>query len=108
MSGPGYTLAIALVIAAVTQVLRWIPFALPKRVRESEYMAFLQEHLPVGFMLILTVYTLMHVNVAVPPYGIPEASALAVTFGLYYWRKNLVVATLGGIVCYLLLVNLVF
>ncbi|MEV5610598.1 AzlD domain-containing protein [Streptomyces sp. NPDC052225] len=93
-----YLLSAIGVAVAVTWALRALPFAVLAPLRSSAIVAYLNRHMPVGVLTILTVYTLRD---AVGRVG-PTALALAVTVGLHLWRRNLLVSVLGGTAAYVM------
>ncbi|WFR73105.1 AzlD domain-containing protein [Prescottella defluvii] len=107
MPDVSYILAALAVIMAVTFALRAVPFAVIAPLRSSALVHYLGEHMPVGIMLILAVYTLRNVSIAPASLG-PAVAALAVTIGLHLWRRHALISILGGTAAYMVLVNWVF
>ncbi|MDH6283857.1 branched-subunit amino acid transport protein AzlD [Rhodococcus sp. LBL1] len=107
MPDVSYILAALAVIMAVTFALRAVPFAVIAPLRSSALVHYLGEHMPVGIMLILAVYTLRNVSIAPASLG-PAVAALAVTIGLHLWRRHALLSILGGTATYMVLVNWVF
>ncbi|MEU1778826.1 AzlD domain-containing protein [Streptomyces abikoensis] len=91
--------------AAVTWALRCLPFAALAPLRASDTLRYLSVHMPVGVMVILTVYTLRDVSLTTAP---PVALALAATLGLHLWRRNAVLSVLGGTAIHVALASAVF
>jgi branched-subunit amino acid transport protein AzlD len=88
MDDPGYLLAVTLIAATMTWALRALPFALLAPLRNSKLLPHLAERIPVGMMVILTVYTLRHVNVIDPSSVIPAALGVLVTTVLHLWKAT--------------------
>lgn len=106
MPEPGYVLAALLAAGAVTLALRVLPFALLHGVRETPVVRALETVLPAGFMVILTVYALNHLDVQ-GGRGVAAAVAVVVTVGLHLWRRNAVLSIFAGTAVYVLAVNAV-
>lgn len=107
MPSTGYLVAAVTLAAVITFALRALPFAILGPLRSSRLAEFLGRHMPAGLMVVLLAYLLRTTTVFRPPYGIPEALALAATIGLHLWRRSGVVSILGGTACYVVLVNCV-
>ena len=97
------------VIAAVTAALRFLPFLIfsGKR-RTPEVLTYLGKVLPYAIMGMLVVFCLKGVSLTAAPHGIPEAIACVLVILLHVWKRNTLVSILGGTVCYMALVQLVF
>ena len=59
-------------------------------------------------MGMLVVYCLKGVSVTDLSSVLPAVLGVAVTAGLHLWRHNTLLSILGGTVCYMLLVQMVF
>ncbi|WP_182360429.1 branched-chain amino acid transporter permease [Tomitella gaofuii] len=105
MPSTGYLLGALTVILVVTFGLRALPFAFVAPVRSSSLLRFLGAHMPVGIMVILTVYTLAGTPLTVAG-AAPAAAALAASIGLHLWRSHALVSIIGGTGLYVLLVQL--
>lgn len=101
-----HAVAVVLVAAATTWALRAVPFALLRPLRDSELLTYLGERMPVGVMLVLTVYTLRDTTLAVTSAG-PTAIALAVTAVLHLWRRNAILSIVCGTAVYAVLASLI-
>lgn len=108
MPETAYLWAASVTMFAVTFALRALPFAALRPLRDSALVAYLSRHMPAGVMIILVVYTLRGVSIGEPPYGLPEALAIAATVILHLVRRNAVVGIIVGTAVYMLLVNLAF
>ncbi len=104
-----HSLALVLVIAAVTVALRAAPFLLFGEKREPPaWLRDISRLLPFAIMGMLVVYCLRSVTPLAAPYGIPELLSCAVVVALHVWRRNTLVSIIGGTACYMLLIQLVF
>lgn len=91
-----YLIAVVLVAAAVTFVLRAAPFALVSRLKESQLLPWLGARMPVGIMVILVVYTVHDIDLGDTRQLLPLLIGLAVTVGLHLWRRNPVFSIVAG------------
>lgn len=107
MSGTQVFLAI-LVIAAVTALLRFLPFLLFSGRKTPEWLIRFGWLLPYAAMGMLVVYCLKGVSFGTLSGFLPELIAGAVVIGSYAWKKNTLVSIIGGTVCYMVLVQFVF
>jgi len=97
------------VTSAVTILLRFLPFAIFSGSRKTPaYVTYLGKVLPYAIMGMLVVFCLEGISLTAAPYGIPEAIACALVILLHVWKRNTLISILGGTVCYMVLVQLVF
>ncbi len=97
------------VASAVTILLRFLPFAIFSGNRRTPaFVAYLGKVLPYAIMGMLVVFCLKGVSLTAAPHGIPEAVACILVVLLHIWKRNTLISILGGTVCYMLLVQLVF
>ncbi|WP_433888760.1 branched-chain amino acid transporter permease [Streptomyces sp. CA-111067] len=108
MPDTGYLIAAVGVAVAVTWGLRALPFAVLAPLRSSPLTAYLNAAMPVGVMVILTVYTLRGFSPRVPDAAWPTGLALACTVGLHLWRRNVLLSILGGTAVHVALASTVF
>ena len=103
------TWSLIAVIALITAALRFLPFLIFGRGRETpKLLEKLGRILPYAIMGMLVVYCLKGVSFTDLSGFLPELIACVVTGALYLWRKNTLLSILCGTVCYMLLVQLVF
>ena len=97
------------VTALVTMFLRFVPFLLFGGKRETPaYISYLGRLLPYAVMAMLVVYCLRNISFAAAPFGVPELVSCAAVILLHVWKRSSILSILGGTVCYMLLVQLVF
>lgn len=102
-------LIMVLVLAAGTQLTRWLPFWLfPDQKEPPKVVLYLGRVLPAASMGLLVVYCFKSVTWLSGTHGLPELLASAVVVGLHLWRKNVLLSIAGGTAVYMLLVQLVF
>lgn len=107
MSSPGYSLLLIAVIAAVTALIRFLPF-LVFRKNTPKVVLYLGEVFPYAIMGMLVVYCLKNVSFASGSHGIPEAASVLFVVLLHKWRHNTLLSIAAGTVCYMALVQMVF
>ncbi|MDO4321972.1 MAG: AzlD domain-containing protein [Lachnospiraceae bacterium] len=107
MSSPGYSLLLVAVIAAVTALIRFLPF-LVFRKNTPKVVLYLGEVLPYAIMGMLVVYCLKNVSFVSGSYGIPEALSVLLVILLHKWKHNTLLSIAAGTACYMALVQLVF
>jgi len=97
------------VATAVTVLLRFLPFIVFSGDKETpEVITYLGKVLPYAIMAMLVVYCLKGTVVSAFPYGIPEAISCVTVVLLHLWKRNTLISIVGGTICYMLLVQLVF
>lgn len=97
------------VAAIVTVALRFLPFLIFGGKRETPpFVAYLGKVLPCAIMGMLVVFCLKGVSFTAVPHGIPELISCALVVVLHLWRRSTLLSIVGGTVCYMLLVQLVF
>ena len=109
MPGNVYVLLQILVMAAVTALLRFLPFLIFKdSSHRPAVISYLGVVLPYAVIGMLVVYCLKNVSLLAAPHGLPELIAILAVVGLHLWRKNTLLSIFGGTAIYMLLVQLVF
>ncbi len=104
-----YTWTSIAVIAVVTVLLRFLPFAVFSGDRKiPKIIEKLGKLLPYAIMGMLVVYCLKEIRFTSLSGFLPMLIACAVVGVLYVFKRNTLVSILGGTVCYMLLVQLVF
>ncbi len=104
-----HDIGIVAVAAIVTIALRFLPFWIFSGNRETpSYILYLGKVLPYAIMGMLVIFCLKNTTLTAAPYGIPEAVACILVILLHIWKRNTLLSILGGTVCYMLLVQLVF
>lgn len=96
------------VIALVTMALRFLPFVIFRGRETPKFIAYLGKVLPFAIMGMLVVYCLRNISFSAAPFGIPELISVALVVALHVWKKNTLLSIIGGTVCYMVLVQMVF
>ena len=105
----GHSAALVTVMAAVTILLRFLPFLIFRADRPiPAYVVYLGHVLPPAIIGMLVVYCLKDTAVTAAPHGLPELIAALSVVVLQVWKRNSLVSILSGTVIYMLLVQLVF
>ena len=98
-----------LVIALGTALTRFLPFFVFRPDKPTPpFISFLGKFLAPAVFGLLIVYCLKGVTPFSGNHGIPEAAALLVTLALHLFKRQMLLSLLGGTVCYMLLIQLVF
>ena len=101
-------LAVA-VIALVTALTRFLPFLIWAGNRTMPpILDKLGKVLPYAIMGMLVVYCLKEVTLSSLSGFLPELIAGAVVVVSYIWKRNTLVSIIGGTLCYMLFVQVVF
>ena len=102
----GHIALLVLVAAAITWLLRALPFAGLAPMRKSVLVKYLGLHMPLGVMVMLMIYTLR------PRVGTGGADvlwlviAVVVTAGLHWWRAQALLSILTGTAVYVALMSM--
>jgi len=108
MSDTRIWLAVA-VIALVTALIRFLPFIIFNGSRKTpKLIEKLSKTLPCAIMAMLVVYCLKGVSFTSLAGFVPSLIACTVVAALHIWKRNTLISIVGGTVCYMLLVQLVF
>ena len=103
----GYSLLLIAVIAAITALIRFLPF-LVFRKHTPKVVLYLGEVFPYAIMGMLVVYCLKNVSFVSGSHGIPEAVSVLLVVLLHKWKHNTLLSIAAGTACYMALVQMVF
>ncbi len=104
-----HTWHIIAVIALVTALLRFLPFALFRNSEKTpEIIKKLSKILPFAIMGMLVVYCLKEVSFTSVSGFLPMLISCLTVGILYIWKRNTLISIVCGTVCYMLLVQFVF
>ena len=107
MNSTEILITIALV-ALVTFILRFLPFALFSKKKLPEIIGYYGEVLPYAVMGMLVIYCFKSVNLFSDSYGIPELIASLCVILVHKKWHNMLLSIALGTVTYMLLIQLVF
>ncbi|MDO5146057.1 MAG: branched-chain amino acid transporter permease [Eubacteriales bacterium] len=92
-----------------TMLTRFLPFLIFSEKRPTpKYVQYLGKALPGAIFGMLVVYCLKNVSLFSGSHGIPEAIAIAVTTGIHFWKRQMLLSIAGGTLCYMFLVQTIF
>lgn len=104
-----YSVAVILVMAAVTVLTRALPFLLFDRGGQPpKLILYLGRVLPPAVMAMLVVYCLRGLSLSALGGWLPQLMAVAAVVALHKWRHNTLISIFGGTIFYMLLVQVVF
>jgi len=101
-----YYLGAMLAMAAVTFLLRALPFLFFGRRRPPAAVAYLARYLPPVIMTILVLNSFKGLKFDRAPWGLPELASAAVVALLQSWKRNALVSIIGGTALYMVLIRL--
>ena len=102
-------IAYVLVAAVVTAALRFAPFLIFGRGKETPPLVlYLGKVLPFAIMGMLVVYCMKDVSLVTAPFGIPEALGCLIVAVLHIWKRNTLLSIAAGTVSYMLMVQFLF
>lgn len=97
------------VIAAVTMLLRFLPFFIFSGRREApKYIMFLGDKLPYAIIGMLIIYCLRSVSFGAVSDWLPSFLSILVVAVLHVWRRNTLLSIIGGTFVYMFLVQAIF
>lgn len=86
-----------------TVFTRFLPYILfPRQEAIPSIVLYLGKVLAPAVFSLLVVYCLRDVDFLHRNHGIPEMIAVAVTIGVYIWRKKMMLPMVCGTVCYII------
>ena len=104
-----YVFSMVIVAALVTAGLRFAPFLIFGKGRETPPMiTYLGKVLPFAIMGMLVVYCLKDISLRTAPFGIPEFLGCILVALLHIWKRNTLLSIGVGTVCYMLMVQFIF
>ena len=113
MTGAMQILAIAVTAAAVTVLLRSLPFLLFREGKPlPPVVTYISKMLSPAIIALLTIYCFGgHLQERVPAehgFGIAELSAAIVVVGLQLWKRNPLLSILAGTAVYMIFIQKIF
>lgn len=102
-----YSLILIADMSLMTQLLRFLPFAVFAKGTPKPIL-YLGKVLPPAIMAMLVVYCLKNTDFTGVSHGIPEIVSVFLVVVLHKWKHNTLLSILGGTVCYMLLVQILF
>ena len=109
MSNTLYAFLVVAVIAAVTALLRFLPFMVFNDTRSvPKFVQYLGTVLPYSIMAMLVVYCLKEVSFVNHIDWLPEFISVVAVVVLHVWKRNTLLSIIAGTMCYMLLIRFVF
>ena len=109
MSNNTHAMVLILTMMVGTMATRFLPFLLLGDKRQTPpFIRYLGKVLPYAIMGMLVVYCLKGVSVTQLSSLTPAALGVGITAGLHLWKHNTLISIIGGTVCYMILVQMVF
>lgn len=109
MSNNTHAMVLILTMMVGTMATRFLPFLLLGDKRQTPpFISYLGKVLPYAIMGMLVVYCLKGVSVTQLSSLAPAVLGVGITAGLHLWKHNTLISIIGGTVCYMLLVQVVF
>lgn len=99
-----YSLLLIAIMSLVTQMLRFLPFAVFAKGTPKPIL-YLGKVLPPAIMAMLVVYCLRNTSFTGGSHGIPEAVSVLLVVILHKWKHSTLLSIICGTVCYMLLVQ---
>ncbi len=97
------------VIAAVTILLRFLPFLIFNNQEKTPgIIEKLGRILPYAIMGMLVIYCIKGISFSKMEGFLPTFIAGGVVGGLYLWRRNTLISIVCGTICYMFLVQVIF
>ena len=104
-----YVLILILTSAAVTALIRFLPFLIFGGGRKTPaYISYLATVLPYAIIAMLVVYCFRNISFLSGSHGVPELIAGAAVVLLHIWKKNTLLSITAGTVLYMFLIQIVF
>ncbi len=104
-----HSMILIAVCAAITALLRFIPFLIFSDKRKTPaFISYLGKVLPFAIMGMLVVFCLKNVSVTSFPHGIPELISVIAVAGIHIWKRNTLLSIVAGTILYIVLINFIF
>ncbi len=100
-----YLIGTIAIMTLATVATRALPFLFLRGREHHPLLEYLGTYLPPAVMTILVLFAIRRVEILNPPYGVPEAMALAVTVGLHLWRRNSLLSIGAGTAAYMYMIQ---
>ena len=95
-----------LIMAAVTAVLRFLPFIIFSRGKTPDFVEYLGKVLPYAVMGMLVVYCLKTMDFTRAPFALGEIISVLVVVLMHVWKRNTLLSIIAGTGCYMVLIRL--
>ena len=96
-------------IVLATMLTRFLPFLLyPEHKKVPDYIVYLGQVLPGAIFGMLVIYCLKDVRLLTGSHGMPEFISIGVVVILHLWKRQMLISIAGGVICYMVLVQMIF
>lgn len=102
-----HSLLLVLVVAAITVMIRFMPFVIFRK-KTPQVVLYLGKMLPFAIMGMLVVYCLKNVSLTEGSHAIPEVIAIALVILLHKWKHNTLLSILLGTLAYMFMIQVIF
>ncbi len=102
-----FAFAAIAVMAAVTLLLRVLPFLIFREGKAPAYIEFLGKYLPYSIMGMLVIYCIKDISFVKPPFGLPELACVVLVAVLHIWKRNTLLSIVTGTASYMLLLRII-
>ncbi len=103
-----HSMLIVAVAAAITLMLRGLPFIIFNGENTPKFVLYLGKYLPSAVIGMLVVYCLKDANFLSAPFALPEIIAIVAVAVIHLIKRNTLLSVAGGTVLYMLLVQFIF
>lgn len=100
-----YPYLVVAIAAAVTMLIRFLPFVIFHGRKTPEIITYYGKVLPPAIIGMLVVYCLKSTKILTGHHGIPELISCLLVVVLHKWRRNTLLSIIAGTVCYMLLIR---
>ena len=100
-----YPYLVVAIAAAVTILLRFLPFMVFHGKETPSVIMYLGKVLPAAIMGMLVVYCLRNTEFTKSPHGIPELVSCAAVILLHKWKRNTLLSIIAGTAVYMVLIR---
>lgn len=95
--------------SVATILSRALPFIIfNEKHKTPKIILYIGRVLPLPLFILLLVYSLKETNILGGQHGIPELIGVGVTIVLHLWRRSMLLSMAGGVIVYMILVQVVF
>lgn len=96
-------------IVLATMLTRFLPFLMyPEHKKVPDYIVYLGQVLPGAIFGMLVIYCLKDVRLLTGSHGIPEFISIGVVVILHLWKRQMLISIAGGVICFMVLVQMIF
>lgn len=102
----GIAVAMIIISASCTCILRAVPFVLFGRNNMPEVIKYLGKVLPPAIIAVLIIYCLKQVVVQSMEVSLPTIISIIIVAAVHLWKKNTIISITIGTVIYMILIRI--